>query len=104
MKGPVMVYHWGTLYILTAPMFLKVLLHPLLIIHMDGFTLADHERLAALFRNLDSIGAKVMLSNNDVPLVRSLYEGYRIQSFGVKRMINRNSDKRTGKEVLITNY
>ena len=71
---------------------------------MDGFTLADHERLAALFRNLDSIGAKVMLSNNDVPLVRSLYEGYRIQSFGVKRMINRNSDKRTGKEVLIRNY
>ncbi len=71
---------------------------------MDGFTLEDHERLAALFKRLDSIGAKVMLSNNDVPLVRSLYEGYNIQSFDVKRMINRNASKRTGKEVLITNY
>ncbi len=71
---------------------------------MDGFALADHERLAALFKRLDRIGAKVMLSNNDVPLVRALYDGYNIQSLDVKRMINRNADKRTGKEVLITNY
>ena len=69
-----------------------------------GFTLEDHERLAALFRRLDNIGAKVMLSNNDVPLVRTLYEGYNIQSLDVKRMINRNANRRTGKEVLITNY
>lgn len=71
---------------------------------MDGFTLADHERLAALFRRLDGIGAKVMLSNNDVPLVRELYEGYNMQSLDVNRMINRNANKRTGREVLITNY
>lgn len=71
---------------------------------MDGFALADHQRLAALFRRLDGIGAKVMLSNNDVPLVRQLYEGFHIKSLAVKRMINRNADKRTGKEVLITNY
>lgn len=71
---------------------------------MDGFTLVDHERLAALFKQLDEIGAKVMLSNNDVPLVRSLYKEYNIQSLDVKRMINRNANKRTGREVLITNY
>ena len=71
---------------------------------MGGFSFADHERLAALFRRLDSIGAKVMLSNNDVPLTRELYDGYNIQSCQVKRMINRNATKRTGKEVLITNY
>lgn len=45
-----------------------------------------------------------MLSNNDVPLVRELYAGYRIQSLDVKRMINRNANQRTGKEVLVTNY
>lgn len=71
---------------------------------MDGFTIADHKRLAALFKRLDGIGAKVMLSNNDVPLVRSLYEGFHIQSLDVKRMINCNANKRKGKEVLITNY
>lgn len=69
-----------------------------------GFTLDDHKRLALLFRRLDGIGAKVMLSNNDVPLVHELYNGYKIQSLDVKRMINRNASKRTGKEVLITNY
>ena len=70
----------------------------------DGFTEADHRRLAALYRKLDKIGAKIMLSNNDVPLVRELYAGYRIQSLDVKRMINRNANQRTGKEVLVTNY
>lgn len=70
----------------------------------EGFSRADHERLAALFARLDGIGAKVMLSNNDVPLVRELYDGYAIQSVDVKRMINRDASKRTGREVLVTNY
>ena len=38
----------------------------------DGFSLRDHERLADLFRRLDRIGAKVMLSNNDVQLVHEM--------------------------------
>ncbi|MCD8311617.1 MAG: DNA adenine methylase [Firmicutes bacterium] len=71
---------------------------------MDGFTLNDHKRLSELFKQLDKIGAKIMLSNNDVSLVRSLYKGYNIQSVGVKRMINRDASKRTGQEVIITNY
>ncbi len=70
----------------------------------DGFLLEDHQRLAALFKRLDRIGAKIMLSNNDVPFVHSLYSGYKIESLEVKRMINRNASKRTGREVLITNY
>lgn len=69
-----------------------------------GFTLDDHKRLSLLFHRLDGIGAKVMLSNNDVPLVYELYNGYMIQSLDVKRMINRNASKRTGKEVIVTNY
>lgn len=70
----------------------------------DGFQLADHERLADLFARLDKKGAKVMLSNNDVSMVHSLYRDYNIQSLSVKRTINRNASNRTGKEVLITNY
>lgn len=70
----------------------------------EGFSFADHERLASLFKRLDHKGAKVMLSNNDVPLVRSLYKGYHFHYLDVKRLINRDSNKRTGKEVLITNY
>lgn len=70
----------------------------------SGFSFEDHKRLAMLYRQLDSIGAKIMLSNNDVPLVHELYDGFKIQSLNVKRMINRNASKRTSTEVLVTNY
>lgn len=70
----------------------------------EGFLRADHERLAALFAELDKRGAKLMLSNNDVPLVHELYAGYKIESVEVKRMINRDASKRTGREVLVMNY
>ena len=69
-----------------------------------GFLPEDHERLARVFKELDEKGVKVMLSNNDVEDVRKLYRGYRIESFEVKRMINRNANRRRGKEVIVTNY
>jgi DNA adenine methylase len=70
----------------------------------NGFTIKDHKRLAELFKKLDSIGAKVMLSNHDVELVHELYDGYNIESVSVKRNINSDAKKRDGKEVIITNY
>lgn len=70
----------------------------------DGFLLEDHKRLAALFRRLDALGAKLMLSNHDVPLVHEMYEGFNIESFEVRRAINSDASKRVGKEVIITNY
>lgn len=70
----------------------------------NGFTYDDHERLSYLFKKLDSLGAKLMLSNNDVPLIHSLYSDYNIFSFNTKRMINCDAAKRTGREVIITNY
>ena len=70
----------------------------------DGFSYDDHVRLAELFKTLDELGAYVMLSNHDVPLVHQLYDGYNIESVPVKRMINSDASKREGKEVIITNY
>ena len=70
----------------------------------DGFAYGDHVRLAEFFRRLDALGALVMLSNHDVPLVYELYHGYAIEPVGVKRLINRDASKRIGKEVIITNY
>lgn len=70
----------------------------------DGFTLADHKRLAELFEMLDALGTKVMLSNNDVPLTRELYGKFKIEEVAVRRSINRDGDKRQGREVIITNY
>ena len=70
----------------------------------DGFSYEDHKRLAKLFRRLDSIGAKVMLSNHNVELVHELYAGFKIEAIDVRRNINRDATKRVGKEVIITNY
>lgn len=70
----------------------------------DGFTYKDHVRLAALFKKLAKGGTKVMLSNNNVPLVYELYDGFKIESVDVKRAINSDASKRVGKEVIITNY
>ena len=70
----------------------------------EGFSLDDHKRLATLYRNLSERGVKVMLSNNDVPLVHELYDGFKIETVDVRRAINRDASKRSGKEVIITNY
>lgn len=70
----------------------------------DGFSYEDHCRLAHLYRRLDALGAKVMLSNHNVELVYKLYEGFCIEPVDVRRSINRNASKRVGKEVIITNY
>lgn len=70
----------------------------------EGFSLEDHKRLASLYRKLSEQGAKVMLSNHDVPLVYELYDGFKIEPVDVRRNINRNASKRSGKEVIITNY
>lgn len=70
----------------------------------NGFGYEDHCRLASLFRRLDGVGAKLMLSNNNVDLVYELYKGFVIKGIDVKRAINRDASKRMGKEVIITNY
>lgn len=70
----------------------------------DGFSLEDHKRLAALYKKLAAQGTKVMLSNHNVPLVHELYIGFTIEEVDVRRAINRNAAKRSGKEVIITNY
>ena len=70
----------------------------------EGFSLEDHKRLAALFKRLDRLGAKLLLSNHDVPLVHELYKGYRIEGLNVRRGINSVASKRTGREVIVSNY
>ena len=69
-----------------------------------GFSYEEHLRLSVLFKELSAKGVKLMLSNNDVPLVHELYQGFNIKSLEVRRNINRNANNRKGQEVIITNY
>ena len=71
----------------------------------DGFNKDDQRRLAKAFKELDSKGVYVMLSNHNTVLVNELYKDYNIYKIDAKRNINANGAKR-GKveEVIITNY
>lgn len=70
----------------------------------DGFSLEDHIRLSELFKRLDRLGTKLMLSNSTADLVITLYNDYRIEVISAKRNVCCLGDKRTGEEVIITNY
>ncbi|WP_283678373.1 Dam family site-specific DNA-(adenine-N6)-methyltransferase [Lentilactobacillus sp. Marseille-Q4993] len=73
----------------------------------DGFGLLQQEQLRDTALNLAGRGAKVMLSNADVPLVHELYSdnAFHIHEVQASRSINSNGKKR-GKvgEVIITTY
>ncbi len=69
-------------------------------------------RLAQFFREMDTIGAKLMLSNSDPhntdptdDFFDNLYADFHIHRVSANRMINRDGNKR-GKitEILVTNY
>ena len=69
-----------------------------------GFDIKDHERLAELYKKLSNKGIYCMLTNSNTDFIKNLYKDFHIKVVDVKRMINRNADGRTGKEVIITNY
>ena len=71
----------------------------------NGFGKEEQERLARVYKDLDSRGCYVMLSNHNTTLINELYKDYNIHVIEAKRNINANGKKR-GKveEVIITNY
>jgi DNA adenine methylase len=73
----------------------------------DNFGYKDQERLFTEFKNLDSKGCKIMLSNSKSQEVIELFSEYsdNIIEINTNRFINSNSKKRTGHtEILIKNY
>lgn len=70
----------------------------------EGFTEEEHRRLAALFAELTGKGVYCMLTNHNTELIRELYGDYRMEEIDVRRAINADASKRTGKEVIIRNY
>lgn len=69
-----------------------------------GFSEDDHERLAWLFRELDQVGVKCMLTNSDTPFIRDLYRNYSIEAVGVRRSVSCDAKRRTGVEIIVRNY
>lgn len=69
-----------------------------------GFSEDDHRRLAWLFRDLTDKGVKCMLTNSNEDFIKELYKDYNIEVIDVKRMINSDATKRSGQEIIVTNY
>ncbi len=77
-----------------------------------GFSDQDQIRLKGFFDAVDSIGAKVMLSNSDPKnedpadhFFDDLYQQYRIERVLATRMINSDAEKRGAiSEILVMNY
>ena len=71
--------------------------------YRDGFTWADHQRLAEALR---SIKGKFLLSINDHPDVRKLYKGLPCRKIAVKYSVARDKSPsaRDRQELLIANY
>lgn len=71
----------------------------------DGFSRADQTRLRDVVVELDRRGAKVMLSNSDVPFIRELYAQFRIDLVAAPRAINCDARGRgLVSEVVVRNY
>jgi DNA adenine methylase len=71
----------------------------------DDFGEADQTRLAAIFRQLDEMGCRVMLSNSYTSLIKELYIAYRQEVVTATRAINCRGEGRGGiPELVILNY
>lgn len=70
----------------------------------EGFTEEEHRRLAKLFYSLSDRGCFCMLTNHNTELIRELYRDFLIEEIDVRRAINSDPKKRSGKEVIIRNY
>lgn len=68
------------------------------------FGVAEHRRLRATWGRLDALGCVMMQSNADVPAVRELYSGYRIEAVVAPRSVGAGRGAATAREVLIRNY
>lgn len=69
----------------------------------EGWTRKDLEELKMICDELSIRGCKVILTNNDTEFVRELFKGYNFREIEVKRSINRDGNKRKGKELVIYN-
>jgi len=71
----------------------------------DDFTLEHQWKLAAVYKELAARGCMVMLSNSDMPIVREMYAGFRIDNVSALRSISQTAEGRGRvQEVVIRNW
>lgn len=69
-----------------------------------GFTSKDQQQLAGICRDLDARGIKFMLCNADHPWIKTIYDGFNIETVSAKRAINAKDPTAMINELIIRNY
>ena len=64
----------------------------------------DHIDLANYYKKLDKKGCYLILTNSNTDKIGNLYKNYKIKVIKTKRNINSKGSKRTGEDVIITNF
>ncbi|MFZ5799807.1 MAG: DNA adenine methylase [Candidatus Omnitrophota bacterium] len=71
----------------------------------EPFAEKEQVKLNKVFKKLDKMGCKIMLSNSDTSLIRKLYKNFRIEVVFAKRAINCKAWRRGAiRELVILNY
>lgn len=70
----------------------------------DRFSEADQKRLADEVHRLDRLGVKVMMTNADTELIRSLYSAFDVHPLSVTRYVTCKKKKHRVSELVIVNY
>jgi DNA adenine methylase len=71
----------------------------------EPFDEKEQVKLSKVFRVLDKIGCRIMLSNSDTSFIRKLYKNFRIEVVFAKRAINcKRSGRGEIKELVVLNY
>ena len=73
-------------------------------IHDNTIYVAPNQTIIAAKKETveaEEVNDEVIISNNDTEFVRQLFTGYKFREIEVKRSINRDGNKRKGKELVI---
>ncbi|WP_294427176.1 DNA adenine methylase [uncultured Streptococcus sp.] len=70
----------------------------------EGFSTEEHIRLSNVFQRLSERGVYCILTNHNTDFIRELYSDFNLFEVNVKRLINRDAQNRTGKELIVTNF
>lgn len=71
----------------------------------DDFHISKRLLVPKVFKELDKLGCKVMLSNSDSPIIRKEFKDFNIKKLKAKRIVNSDGKNRGYVyEVVVTNY
>ena len=68
------------------------------------FHLEDQVELSKYYKKLDKKGCYLILTNSNHEIIKKLYDDFNIKIIKTKRNINSKGSKRTGEDIVITNF